>query len=91
MKVFPHAPNANILGDHSELSQHPKVAPGVWGRCQAWYRWPLSLTDHHGAAAEGHLSGSAQLPGPHHGALQPRKCSLSLLISGPGTLGFGRG
>lgn len=31
--------------------------------------------DHHGTAAEGHLSGSAQLPGPDHGALQPRECA----------------
>ena len=36
--------------------------------------WPFSA-DHHGAAAEGHLSGSAQLPGPDHRALQPRECA----------------
>ena len=33
--------------------------------------------DHHGAAAEGHLSGSAQLPGPDHGALQSRECAAT--------------
>lgn len=31
-------------------------------------------TDYHGAAAEGHLPGSAQLPGADHGALQPGAC-----------------
>lgn len=39
-----------------------------------------SLADHHGPAAEGHLSGAPSLPGPHHRALQPRKCP-----AGPGT------
>lgn len=37
---------------------------------------PTLTADHHGAAAEGDLPGPAQLPGPDHGALQSRECTM---------------
>lgn len=63
----------------------------------ARHNWPVP-TDHHGAATEGHLYGTAQLPGPDHGALQPCKWQCSdHWVSGPwalrgdGGVGFSQG